>query len=142
MILYLDTSSLLKLYVEEAGTREVESRVEAADVVATSVIAYPEAHAALARRRREGALTRSELRIALDRFRDSWFRYLAVSLSSPVYVRAGALAITHGLRGMDAIHLSSYIELFAPGETVTFLSHDARLMHAAAKESRGHRRPQ
>jgi uncharacterized protein with PIN domain len=51
MILYLDTSSLLKLYVEEPGTSEVQSRVELADVVATSVIAYPEAHAAVARGR-------------------------------------------------------------------------------------------
>lgn len=46
MILYLGTSSLLKLYVEERGTEEVQSRVDSADVVATSVIAYPEAHAA------------------------------------------------------------------------------------------------
>ena len=89
MILYLDTSSLLKLYVVESGTGEVQSRVEGADVVATSIIAYPEAHAALARRHREGALTRTEFRTVLERFRDSWVRFLALLLLPPLPVKAG-----------------------------------------------------
>lgn len=134
MILYLDTSSLLKLYVEEEGTAEVQDRVRAAAAVATSVIAYPEAHAALARRRREGALTRSEFTAALDRFRESWSRLLAILVSVPVATRAGALAVKHGLRGMDAIHLASYVEFRARGDAVQFLSHDGKLMDAAARE--------
>ncbi len=42
MILYLDTSSLVKLWAHEA------------EVLATSRVAYPETFAALACRRREG----------------------------------------------------------------------------------------
>ena len=141
MILYLDTSSLLKLYVAEPGTQEVQSQVAAADVVATSVIAYPEAVAALARRHREGALTGAEFRTALGRFRDTWFRYLAVLLSLPIAMRAGTLAVKHGLRGMDAIHLSSYVELLGHGDVVDLLSHGARLMRAATKERHEHRKP-
>lgn len=140
MILYLDTSSLLKLYVEEAGTSDVQARVEAADVVATSVIAYPEAHAAFARRHREGALTRSEFQGALERFRDAWSHLLALLVSVPIARRAGTLAINHRLRGMDALHLASYVELLGSENAVEFLSHDSRLMAAAAKERRQHRR--
>ena len=140
MILYLDTSSLLKLYVQEPGTEEVQAGVEVADVVATSAIAYPEAHAALARRHREGALTRAEFRTCLEQFRDTWPRLLAVLPSLPICIRAGALAVKHGLRGMDAIHLASYAELVGRGDTLEFLSHDARLMRAAAGEGRGRRR--
>ncbi len=139
MILYLDTSSLLKLYVQESGTAEVHARVEAADVVATSVIAYPEAHAALARRHREGVLTRGEFRTVLARFRDGWSRLLVVILAMPISTRAGNLAIKHALRGMDAIHLASYAELVASGDVIEFLSHDDRLLRAAAKEWRDHR---
>ena len=40
MILYLDTSALVKLYVEEAGTREMVARVERATAVATVRITY------------------------------------------------------------------------------------------------------
>lgn len=140
MILYLDTSSLVKLYLEEPGTKEVQSRLQRADVVATSVIAYPEAHAALSRRHREGALTKSEFNAVVEEFRDTWSRFLAVILSAPVYVRAGTLAVTHGLRGMDGIHLASCVELLRDGDRVEFLAHDLRLMRAAAKELKKHKR--
>jgi predicted nucleic acid-binding protein len=141
MILYLDTSSLLKLYVEEVGSHAVRSRVDEADVVATSVIAYPEAHAAAARRYREGALTKREFGAVLEEFRDTWPRYLAVLLSVPVYVRAGTLAVKHGLRGMDAVHLASYTELLNHGDDVEFMSHDNRLTDAAHKQRRLYRKP-
>ncbi len=62
MTLYLDTGSLVKLYVAEAGSDVVRQLVEQADIVATAAIAYPEARAALARRRREGAFDRGPLR--------------------------------------------------------------------------------
>lgn len=140
MILYLDTSSLLKLYLEEPGTKEVHSGLERAEVVATSVIAYPEAHAALARRRREGALTKGEFNAVLEEFHDTWYRFLAVFLSTPITMRAGTLALTYGLRGMDSIHLASCVELLRNGDHVEFLSHDLRLTGAASKELRKRRR--
>ncbi len=48
MILYLDTSALVKLYVSEEGSEIVRGAVESAGRVATSRIAYAEARAALA----------------------------------------------------------------------------------------------
>ena len=60
LILYLDTSSLIKLYIEENGSSEIESLVGQASLVCTSVVAYPEARSALARLCREGALTSDE----------------------------------------------------------------------------------
>ena len=41
LILYLDTSSLIKLYVEESGSSDIESLVGQASLVCTSVVAYP-----------------------------------------------------------------------------------------------------
>ena len=61
MILYLDTSALVKLYVREPGTDETRARLDDASMVATSRVAYPEARAALARRQREGGITRAAL---------------------------------------------------------------------------------
>jgi hypothetical protein len=55
LILYLDTSSLVKLYVEETGSPEVEGLADKASLLCTSVIAYPEARSALARLHRGGA---------------------------------------------------------------------------------------
>jgi uncharacterized protein with PIN domain len=57
--LYLDTSSLVKLDVAETGSEVVQQLVGEAHVVATSIVAYAETRAALARLRREGVLRAS-----------------------------------------------------------------------------------
>ena len=46
MTVYLDTSSLVKLYVAEPESESVRRLVENADIVATAAIAYAEARAA------------------------------------------------------------------------------------------------
>ena len=58
MILYLDTSALVKLYVEEENSSTVEHMVSKARIVATHLIAYVEAQAAFARLQREGVIRR------------------------------------------------------------------------------------
>jgi len=54
MILYLDTSALVKLYVKETFSEVVWKAVRLAETFATSRIAYVEFYATLARREREG----------------------------------------------------------------------------------------
>ena len=53
MILFCDTSALLKLYIDEPGSDAVKAQVQAAEAVAVCRIAWAEAHAALSRRARE-----------------------------------------------------------------------------------------
>ena len=79
MTLYLDTSSLVKLYIAELGSDAVRRLVDQAAVVTTYGIAYPETRAALARRRRERALTPAAFTRATRGFEDDW-----PSLSLPV----------------------------------------------------------
>ena len=52
MILFLDTSALVKLYVEEADSETVRGWVEEAEEVACQWIAYVEAQSALAAKQR------------------------------------------------------------------------------------------
>jgi predicted nucleic acid-binding protein len=56
MVIYLDTSALIKLYVEEESREIVEEAVVAAAIV-TSTITYAEARSGLARRLREEDFT-------------------------------------------------------------------------------------
>jgi len=131
--LYLDTSSLVKLYVAEPGGDVVGRLVKQATVVATSGIAYPETRAALARRRRERALTAAAFTRATRAFEDDWPRYLAVEVSASICREAGDLAERYRLRGYDAVHLASYLEV-ARGAGVAetqFSSFDERLNRAA-----------
>jgi uncharacterized protein with PIN domain len=58
LILYLDTSALVKLYAEEVGTETVEQTVGEAEAVATSVVTYAEAQATLSRKLSEKVFSR------------------------------------------------------------------------------------
>ncbi|MBW8050119.1 MAG: type II toxin-antitoxin system VapC family toxin [Cytophagales bacterium] len=60
MIIYLDTSSLVKLYVQETDTDNVKSLINSAEVITTSIVAYPESRAAFARKLRSGVMSDEE----------------------------------------------------------------------------------
>jgi len=130
---YLDTSSLVKLYVAEPGSDAVRKLVTEAAVVATSGIAYPETRAALARRRRERALGPAAFATARRAFEEDWPRYLAVDVSASICRAAGELAERYRLRGYDSVHLASYLEVArrAGAAETRFSSDDQRLIRAA-----------
>ncbi|MFI5184760.1 MAG: type II toxin-antitoxin system VapC family toxin [Vicinamibacteria bacterium] len=138
MILYLDTSSLVKLYVDEPGSSDVRRQVDQAEIVTASVVAYPEARAALARRRREGSLTVAAHRRAKRAFEADWPRVLSLGVSSPLARSAGDLAERHRLRGFDALHLASFLRIARefPAERVLFSSADGVLQRAALRAVR------
>lgn len=138
MTLYLDTSSLVKLYVIETGSDIVRQLVEDATVVATSVVAYAETRAALARLRREGELSRSEFASAKREFEQQWPAYLTLEVTASLGRAAGELAERHGLRGFDAVHLASFAEVARRAGTreTRFSSFDDRLNQAARKLTR------
>ena len=135
MSLYLDTSALVKLYVEEDGSALVRKWVHDADVVATSILAYAEARAAFARRRREKQIALAAYTQILREFEPDWDRYVVLDATDPLIRSAGKLAEIHALRAYDAIHLASAKILkdkVAP--PVSFASWDVRLTVAAVKE--------
>jgi uncharacterized protein with PIN domain len=131
--LYLDTSNLVKLYIDEPGAVEVQQEVDGADVVVTSVLAYPEARATFARRRRERLMTPAERRNVLQQFDADWQRFLVLALTDELALAAGQLADAHGIRGADAVHLASFESLLAScdDDDVRFSCADARLTRAA-----------
>lgn len=134
MILYLDASALVKLYVEEAGTPVVVGRIQHAEAVATALVTYAEARAALARHRREGALSAAELRRTVRELDREWGTYNVIDLTDLLVRSAGALAERHALRGYDAVQLAAALDLRASGATVEFCAFDTRLNHAARRE--------
>ena len=138
MTLYLDTSSLVKLYVTETGSEVVHQLVGEANVVATSVVAYAETRAALARLRREGALTAFKLTSAKREFEGQWPTYLTLDATDSLCQAAGELAERYGLRGFDSIHLASFAAVAerAGTDDLRFSSFDDRLNHAAQRMTR------
>ena len=138
MIAYLDTSSLIKLYVREAGSEQVQELAGAATFISTSVVAYPEVRASLARIRREGRLAPSEYERTKGKLERHWPEYLTIEVTDRVSRSAGDLAEKHGLRGFDSLHLASYLALRGEGldEPVAFSSFGGALNRAARREAR------
>jgi predicted nucleic acid-binding protein len=138
MILYLETSNLVKLYVKEGGSDEVKKEVTESDAVATSIISYVEARAAFARKWREKDFPLDVFEtIKADLERD-WDRLFVLNLTDALIRAAAAVSEKHGLRGYDAIHLASALELKgAVTAPVRFSSSDEKLCEAARAEGLG-----
>jgi predicted nucleic acid-binding protein len=136
--LYLDTSSAIKLYVLEAGSDLVHSLVDGASVVATSTITYAETRAALARLRRERALTSPTYTAAKREFEQQWPSFLTLDPTDALCRTAGELAERYELRGFDSVHLATFAEVArrAGPREIRFSSFDDRLNQAAQRLAR------
>jgi len=133
LILYLDTSSLMKLYIEEPHSGNVRQWVDEAEIVAVCRVAYPETLSALHRRFRNGDLPKNVYTLLTDRFSNDWKRLASIDFDER---QAGYLVAKHELRGFDAIHLSAALMLREAGTDIhlIFSSFDHNLNNAALQE--------
>lgn len=132
MIVFLDTSALVKLYLAEAHSDLVHTAVEQAETVAVCRIAWAESCASLARRARETPEDEAALLAARAALAQDWPRFFIVELTQPVVARACEFADAFALRGYDGAQLAAAHQILAaaPGETV-FGCFDRRLNQAA-----------
>lgn len=133
MILYLDTSALVKLFVEEIHSDRVREAVSEAKLAVTHAIAYVEACATFARAahaRGDDALF-AALRANLD---IQWEAWEILEASEPLIRRAADLAGRYRLRGYDSLHLAAAqatLESFGGQMAVHFAVFDDQLSGAA-----------
>jgi len=132
LIAYLDASAIVKVLLSgEDGSGTAAELWDAADLVVTSRVSYPEGRAALAAARRARRVTGS----AADRARlalDSMFDDLdVVELDDGLAASAGDVADRFGLRANDAIHLASALALEDP--RVVVVTWDRELAAAARR---------
>jgi predicted nucleic acid-binding protein len=133
LILYLDTSALVKLYVRERGSSPLRRWIAGAQALATSVVAYAETRAAFARLRQSGTSSIEMHQRRVQKLDADWDAWLRVELLPDVLRSAGDLADSYLLRGFDAIHLASALWLKArAAEAVDFAAFDFRLGDAAS----------
>jgi len=134
MILYLDASALVKRYVAEPGSAEVNEAISRAEVTGTALISRAEVAAALAKAVRMDVLTREDASAALQVFRNEWPDLVRVQMTEMVIARADVFAWEYGLRGYDAVHLAAAsLWQDALGERVTLATFDRRLWGTAER---------
>ena len=135
MLLYLDTSCMAKLFIEEPDALRVRNAVAQATGLATSVVSYVEMKSLVARRSREKLLKPAEAKRILDVFESDWAHYAKVPVEDPLLHRAARLVARYPLRTLDALHLASALSLMSAGKgALWFLTADQRLRDAAGRE--------
>jgi len=134
MILYLGTSSLVKLFCDEEPYSDlVREWVSEAEIVATCRIAYTEIISALDVRFRNHDISKDDYTIIVKEFSKDWPNFLTVDFDE---IDAGRLVKKYMLRRFDAIHLSAakLIKKEHKELRLSFSSVDETLCRAAAAE--------
>jgi len=135
MIVYIDTSDLVKLYVDEIGSDAIKEIVRKAAIISTSKVAYAEARSAFARKQRDDGFSAKVLRKIVEDLNREWENYFLIEVTDGLIRSAGDIAEKHLLRGFDSIHLASAVNLKSKiGSEVYFSSNDEKLNQAAEKE--------
>jgi predicted nucleic acid-binding protein len=139
---YCDSSALTKRYVAEpvsAWVTALTDRRTGHDLYTVTLTA-PELIAALTRRARGGHLDPLLAGRAVAAVRADWrSQYQPIAADSRIVERAMDIAETHGLRGYDAVHVATALELHeyrrARGlPSLTFVSADQEQLRVAAGE--------
>ena len=130
MITYIDTSTLIKLIIDEVGSGRAVTIWASADTVASVSLIIVEAKAALAAARRGRRLTKQQ-HTAANKELDALLAGLhIVQATEELISDAANLAENEALRGYDAVHLAAALRV---GATV-LSSADGDLCAAAEQQ--------
>lgn len=133
MILYFDTSALIKLYIAEAYSEEVSDLYKKASLVVVSRVTYAEAMAGLSRRSRESPVDLLKIEAIKEALKKDWPEFGIVELTQSVVELAATYADLFALRGFDSIQLASAKALqMKTTDPVHFACFDQRLAQASA----------
>jgi predicted nucleic acid-binding protein len=115
-MLFLDTSALLKRYVEEPGTDLVLRRMDEDRQWAASAVARTEAEITLCRL----GFAPGDTEEVWQRLREDWERCHVIPVDPTCLGRAVEIACRYEVRTLDALHLAAAVRLPQPMVILTF----------------------
>jgi predicted nucleic acid-binding protein len=125
--IYLDTSAVLRAWLETGTSPEVEARLLAAPALVTSRLALVESARVMHRVRSLGALAEPRLADAERGVEEVWARCDVWELTREVCDLARTLAPSKPLRALDALHLATFVIARRKIEGLEILTADDRL---------------
>lgn len=132
MILYLDTSALLKKYFKEVGSIEIITSWKAAEAIVISTVAYAETLAAIHRKKRELDSEKAMFGKILELFKRDWNSFIRVEVTDELNEWIDKMVSRYPVRGFDAIHLASALIVHDRlPENFLFACYDNQLLQAA-----------
>jgi len=134
MILYLDSSAIVKEYISESGSGETLAAVEQAETIATAVLSRVEVIAAFHKAVRVNVISQDDANRTIRAFNKRWRDLVRTRVTERLVKHASELAGSQSLRGYDAVHLASAAAWQqAIGRNVTLATFDLQLWRSARK---------
>jgi uncharacterized protein len=132
-MLFLDTSALLKRYVDEDGSGIVIAAMAGDDVWLASALAGPETEVAIAR-----LPVSDDERVRISRrYQEDWAHFRVVPLDAECLQVAARVAAEQPIRIVGAIHLAAAMRLPRPFRFLTFDPDQAEAARALGLDVRG-----
>ncbi len=128
MIVYIDTSALVPLLIDEPTSNACGELWDGADNVTCTRLAYIEAVAAVAMAERMGRISATKARDGRGVLDELWPVVDVIELDQELMSEAARLAVLHGLRGYDATHCAAAVA--ASDVELVAASGDTRLLAA------------
>jgi predicted nucleic acid-binding protein len=135
LIVYFESSALLKLFLDEPDSQIALDIWNDADQIITSEISYLEVYAGLARAVRENPpkLTRTGYDDAKAQFEQLWGQIFSVKVTSRLIRDASDAAEKYSLRAYDALHFATALAVADDG--ISLATTDKDLERAARAEN-------
>jgi len=132
VILFCDTSALLKLFIDEQGSESMVEARSSSEGIAVCRITWAESMAAFAQRTRFKGASQSGLDQARSMFERAWPDFVIADVTQPLVEKAGMYAEAFALRGYDSVQLAAAHNLHEILDLpLTFACYDRRLNQAA-----------
>ncbi len=129
MMVFFDTSSFVKRFVEEVGSKQADDIIQKSSAIGLSIICYPEIISALNRKLRSEFITEETYfdlkRDILEDIEDADI----INLTPSVLKKTTELLEGNILRSLDSIHIACALEW----QSELFVSSDERQVTAAVK---------
>jgi len=129
VITYVDTSTLLKLLIEEDGSERAGLIWDTAESLTSAALVIVESRAALAAAERSGRLTRAQLDRTKADLAELIEELNLIEVTEDLIELAAELAEDEQLRGYDAVHLAAALTV----EAEILTSADTALCDAAER---------
>lgn len=107
MILYFDTSALVKRYIWESNSDDVFTLFDQVEEVGSILLTKVEMASAFSKIIRMKWVDPNEAEIAWQDFLSQWSSFTRLAITTTLIDRASRLAKEYGLRAYDAMHLSA-----------------------------------
>lgn len=135
MIFYFDTSALVKRYIGETGSEEVNKLLSDGSILRGSVaITQVEMAAAMQKSIRIGYASADLFPETWQDFLSEWNFFTRIQISGDVIARASQIAWKYKLRGYDSLHLAAALLWHeAINEPITLATFDRELWAATKK---------